>query len=117
MHEPPVKLLIRKGGHGNCEWRQRAGMAAQAHALDAFLPATRPGWPRRTASRPKGLLVTAAPKSKGAVAYSATGMSKAGIASASWTSTVLAGSLPRLGVSFETAPLAKDDSKSPGRWC
>jgi predicted acyl esterase len=32
-------------------------------------------------------------------------MTKAGVASASWTSTALAGSLPRMGVSFETAPL------------
>jgi putative CocE/NonD family hydrolase len=35
-------------------------------------------------------------------------MSKAGIASASWTSTVLPGSLPRLGISFETPPLKED---------
>ena len=35
-------------------------------------------------------------------------MTKAGVASASWTSTALAGSLPRLGVSFETAPLKED---------
>ena len=32
-------------------------------------------------------------------------MSKAGVASASWTSTVLPGSMPRLGISFETAPM------------
>ena len=35
-------------------------------------------------------------------------MTKAGVASASWTSTALAGSLPRMGVSFETPPLARD---------
>jgi putative CocE/NonD family hydrolase len=35
-------------------------------------------------------------------------MTKAGVASASWTSTALAGSLPRLGVSFETAPFRED---------
>src|SRR5262249_27685256 len=40
--------------------------------------------------------------------YSASGMSKAGVASASWTSTVLAGALPQLGVSFQTAPLKED---------
>ncbi len=56
----------------------------------------------------EGLLVSTAPKSKGAVTYSATGMSKAGVASASWTSTVLPGSLPRLGISFETAPFKED---------
>jgi hypothetical protein len=35
-------------------------------------------------------------------------MTKAGVASASWTSTALAGSLPRMGVSFETGPLPAD---------
>ena len=35
-------------------------------------------------------------------------MTKAGVASASWTSTALAGSLPKMGVSFETAPLPAD---------
>jgi hypothetical protein len=35
-------------------------------------------------------------------------MTKAGVASASWTSTALAGSLPRMGASFETAPLEED---------
>jgi predicted acyl esterase len=35
-------------------------------------------------------------------------MTKAGVASASWTSTALAGSLPRMGASFETPPLKAD---------
>jgi putative CocE/NonD family hydrolase len=35
-------------------------------------------------------------------------MSKAGVASASWTSTALAGNLPRMGVSFESAALTED---------
>jgi len=35
-------------------------------------------------------------------------MSKAGVASASWTSTALAGNLPRMGVSFESAVLTED---------
>ena len=35
-------------------------------------------------------------------------MTKAGVASASWTSTALAGSLPPMGVSFVTEPLKED---------
>jgi hypothetical protein len=54
------------------------------------------------------VLTAAAPKRRASVTYSAAGMSKAGIASASWTSTVLPGSLPRLGASFETEPLEAD---------
>ena len=42
------------------------------------------------------------------MSYSASGMTKAGVASASWTSTALAGSLPQMGVSFATAPLGED---------
>ncbi|TMG73126.1 MAG: hypothetical protein E6H80_10430, partial [Betaproteobacteria bacterium] len=56
----------------------------------------------------EGALVTEAPKKVGSLSYSASGMTKAGVASASWTSTVLAGALPQLGVSFETSPLGAD---------
>src|SRR5207245_3998783 len=44
----------------------------------------------------------------GSLDYSASGMTKAGVASASWTSTALAGSLPPMGVSFATDPLGAD---------
>jgi predicted acyl esterase len=107
MDEPPVKLLIRKGGKDNYQWRS-----------EREWPLRRTRWtrfylnPARVAVRNRepaeGLLDLNPPKRKSAVRYSATGMSKAGIASASWTSTALAGSLPRLGVSFETAPLKED---------
>ena len=40
-------------------------------------------------------------------------MTKAGVASASWTSTALAGSPPQMGVSFETEPL-RDDTEVTG---
>jgi hypothetical protein len=40
-------------------------------------------------------------------------MTKAGVASASWTSTALAGSLPRMGASFET-PVLKEDTEVTG---
>ena len=107
MDEPPVKLLIRKGGKDNYEWRS-----------EYEWPLDRTQWtryylsPQQVAARGRepaeGLLVTEAPRRKSAVTYSATGMTKAGVASASWTSTALAGSLPRLGVSFETAPFKED---------
>jgi putative CocE/NonD family hydrolase len=102
MREPPVKLLIRKGGHGNYEWRyEREWPIARTQWTRFYL--------RPEANRGRetgGALVTAAPRKSGSVAYSASGMTKAGVASASWTSTALAGSLPRMGASFETAPLA-----------
>jgi uncharacterized protein len=107
MDEAPVKLLIRKGGQDNYEWRS-----------EHEWPLDRTRWtpyylsPQKVAARGRepaeGLLVTAPPRRKNAVTYSATGMTKAGIASASWTSTALAGSLPRLGASFETAPFRED---------
>ena len=59
----------------------------------------RPGEPA------EGHLASTAPAKRAAITYSATGMSKAGVASASWTSTVLPGSMPRLGISFETDPM------------
>jgi putative CocE/NonD family hydrolase len=105
MREPPVKLLIRKGGHGNYEWRtEREWPLARTKWTRFYL---QPG-ARRTKDEVEGALVTDAPRAGSAVSYSATGMTKAGVASASWTSTALAGSLPRMGVSFETAPLRRD---------
>src|SRR5258708_33099745 len=56
----------------------------------------------------EGTLVTDAPKKAGSIAYSASGMTKAGVASASWTATALPAALPQLGVSFETEPLGAD---------
>ncbi len=105
MREPPVKLLIRKGGHGNYEWRE-----------EKEWPLARTRWTKfylepRASGRggaAEGALVTDAPKKAGSLSYSASGMTKAGVASASWTSTVLAGALPQLGVSFETEPLGAD---------
>jgi putative CocE/NonD family hydrolase len=42
------------------------------------------------------------------ISYPANVMTKAGVASASWTSTALAGSVAPSGVSFETEPLNED---------
>jgi len=101
MDEPPVKLLVRKGGHGNYQWRtENEWPLARTRWTKFYL---RPGAPRK--GEVEGTLVAEAPRRTGALAYSASGMTKAGVATASWTSTALAGSLPRMGVSFETAPL------------
>lgn len=101
MREPAVKLLVRKGGAGNYRWREEQ---------DWPIPRTR--WTKfylEPVSRGEThLLRSDAPKKSASISYSASGMSKAGVASASWTSTVLAGALPQLGVSFQTEPLAQD---------
>ncbi|HTQ73627.1 MAG TPA: CocE/NonD family hydrolase [Burkholderiales bacterium] len=104
MEEPPVKLLIRKGGHGNYAWRS-----------ENEWPIARTRWTRfyleprsRRRDDVEGSLVDEAPRRSASVSYSASGMTKAGVASASWTSTALSGSLPRMGASFETAPLRAD---------
>ncbi len=105
MREPPVKLLIRKGGHGNYEWREeKEWPLARTRWTKFYLEPRASGRGRET----EGSLVTDAPKQSGSLSYSASGMTKAGVASASWTSTVLAGALPQLGVSFETEPLGED---------
>ena len=105
MHEPPVKLLIRNGGHGNYEWREENEWPiARTRWTKFYLEPRASGRGKETA----GSLVTDAPKQSGSLSYSASGMTKAGVASASWTSTVLAGALPQLGVSFETEPLGAD---------
>jgi predicted acyl esterase len=107
MDEPPVKLLIRKGGKDNYEWRNEQEWPLKRTRWTRFyLNPSRVTVKNREPA--EGLLVATPPKGKNSITYSATGMSKAGIASASWTSTVLPGSLPRLGVSFETAPFKED---------
>src|SRR2546430_17137382 len=92
MEEPPVKLLIRKGGAGNYEWRE-----------EREWPLARTKWTKFYLE--KEALVLEAPNKAASVEYSASGMTKAGVASASWTSTVPPGALPQLGGSFEGEPL------------
>ena len=94
MKEPPVKLLIRKGGAGNYEWRQ-----------EKEWPLARTKWTRFYLG--KGVLTEKAGKAA-SISYPASGMTKAGVASASWTSTALAGSLPDMGVYFVTKPMKKN---------
>jgi predicted acyl esterase len=106
MDEPPVKLLIRTGGGKGYRWRsEKEWPLARTRWTKFYL---QPARQRRGGEPAEGVLTTTAPKARGSVAYSASGMTKAGVASASWTSTALAGSLPRLGVSFETLPLRAD---------
>jgi predicted acyl esterase len=102
--EPPVKLLIRKGGHENYRWRfEREWPIRRTRWTKFYLE---PGSPR--GGETEGALAATAPRKAASFSYSASGMTKAGVASASWTSTALAGSLPRMGVSFTTAPLKQE---------
>jgi len=105
MREPPVKLLIRKGGHGNYAWRaENEWPLARTRWTKYYLrPDSKSG-----GDESEGALATEALKKAASVSYPASGMTKAGVASASWTSTALAGSMPRMGVSFETPPLEQD---------
>jgi uncharacterized protein len=105
MREPPVKLLIRKGGHGNSEWRFENEWPIKRTRWTKFF--LRPA-ARRSDEAVPGALVTDAPRKASSLSYTASGMTKAGVASASWTSTALAGSLPTMGVSFATDPLEED---------
>ena len=106
MSEPPVKLLIRTGGGKDYKFRyENEWPLARTRWTKYYLRPVRQNAP---AGEPaEGVLVTTAPKTRGSLTYSASGMTKAGVASASWTSTALAGSLPRMGISFETAPFAE----------
>jgi predicted acyl esterase len=107
MDEAPVKLLIRKGGKDNYQWRsEQAWPLARTRWTRFYLSPGRVSVRNREAA--EGTLDSEAPRRTRPLTYSAAGMSKAGVASASWTSTVLPGSLPRLGVSFETRPLRED---------
>ncbi len=107
MDEPPVKLLIRTGGGANYRFRyENEWPLARTRWTKFYL---RPGPTNARPGEPvEGALTWTAPRASESLTYSASGMTKAGVASASWTSTALAGSLPRMGVSFETDPLTAD---------
>src|SRR6266853_2320221 len=73
MREAPVKLLIRKGGHGNYEWREEnAWPLARTRWTKFYLEPRASGHGRDT----EGSLVTEAPKNAGSISYSASGMTK-----------------------------------------
>jgi len=107
MAEVPVKLLIRTGGGRNYEWRREQEWPLARTRWTPFYLQPAAADVRRPGEPAEGVLQMEAPRASNSIAYPASGMSKAGVASASWTSTVLAGSLPRMGVSFETAPFAE----------
>ncbi len=109
MDEPPVKLLIRTGGGGINDYKFR---------FEHEWPLARTQWTRfylraekkEPASEPmgtEGSLLKQAPGKQAAITYSATGVSHAGVASASST-MLAAGALHRTGVSFETGPMKAD---------
>ena len=102
MREPPVKLLIRKGGHGNADWRFENEWPIRRTRWTKFY--LRPSGRAREA----GVLAVDAPRRTTSIVYPVDAMTKAGVASASWTSTALAGSVAPSGVAFETEPLGVD---------
>src|SRR5438132_1045234 len=80
MREPPVKLLIRKGGHGNYEWREEKEWPLARTRWTKFYLEPRASGGGET----EGSLVTEAPKKASSLSYAASAMTKAGVASASW---------------------------------
>ena len=100
--EPPVKLLIRRGRHDNAEWRfENEWPIARTRWTKLYLqPAAR--------NATTGALASDAARRSASISYPVSAMTKAGMASASWTSTALAGSVATSGVSFETEPLVED---------
>jgi putative CocE/NonD family hydrolase len=109
LEEPPVKLMIRTGGGTAQDYQFRfenEWPLARTQWTKFYLKAQRAEPSAETAGT-EGGLQPAVPGKHASVTYSATGVSHAGVASAS--STMLqAGSMHRTGVSFETAPLAAD---------
>src|SRR5689334_1084608 len=108
MDEPPVKLEIRTGGSekpypfrfenewplARTQWTKyylRFDKKEQGHEEMAV----------------EGTLVTEAPKAEAKLSYSASGMTKAGVASGSSLSTTHGGAA-RLGVSFQTEAMTAD---------
>ena len=104
MEEPPVKLEIRTGGSPKPypfrfegEWP-----LARTQWTKLYLRIERE--PSSDEHASEGTLDAAAPKSEKKLTYSASGMTKAGVASGSSLSTTH-GAAMRLGVSFETEPM------------
>jgi predicted acyl esterase len=99
--EAPVKLLIRKGGHGNAVWR-----------FENEWPIQRTRWTklhlRPGVDRAPGTLAIETPRRARPIHYPVDMMTKAGVASASWTSTALSGSVAASGISFLTEPLREE---------
>ena len=100
LDEPPVKLAIRKGG-GEFEWRdENEWPLARTQWTKLYLDPT-------AADGLEGRLVASPPAKSSKLTYSASGSSKAGVASAS-ALALAHGSNTRTGISFQTAPLERD---------
>jgi hypothetical protein len=107
LNEPPVKIEIRTGG----------GTKPYAFRFENEWPLARTQWTkmylnveREVSADPdavEGRLTNRLPEKTGKLTYSATGMTRAGVASGSSLATSH-GTLSRTGVSFETPPLEKD---------
>ena len=107
LDEPPVKLEIRTGG----------STRPYSFRFENEWPLARTQWTKlyfRIDREPspdehavEGQLVAAPPQKAAQLTYSASGMTKAGVASGSSLSTTHGGGA-RLGVAFETAPMEKD---------
>ena len=107
MDEPPVKLEIRTGGT----------MERYAFRTENEYPLVRTQWtktylqilrePSADSTASEGLLTCEAPAKAAKLTYSASGSTKAGIASGSSLSTTH-GSAARMGVSFESEPMPHD---------
>jgi predicted acyl esterase len=107
LDEPPVKLEIRTGGSARPypfrfenEWP-----LARTQWTKLYLRIDRE--PSAEEHAVEGQLVAAPPQQSAKLMYSASGMTKAGVASGSSLSTTHGGGA-RLGVTFETAPMEKD---------
>ncbi len=109
MDDPPVKLLIRTGGGTMNDYKFRfenEWPLARTRWTKFFLEA-KAAEPAADPLAVEGELRGSPGATAVSVTYSATGTTHAGVASAS--STMLAsGSMHRIGVSFETAPLNAD---------
>jgi putative CocE/NonD family hydrolase len=106
MKDPPVKLMIRTGGGTMKDYKfrfEKEWPLKRTQWTKLYLQAERKK-PGAGAMDSEGALLHKASKKSAAVTYSATGVSHAGVASAS--STMLqAGSMHRTGIAFETEPL------------
>ncbi|MEK6594545.1 MAG: CocE/NonD family hydrolase [Pseudomonadota bacterium] len=107
LDEPPVKLEIRAGGSAK----------PYPFRFENEWPLARTQWTkmylkidRALSSEPgasEGELVKTPPAQQASLTYSASGVTKAGVASGSSLATTH-GNTGRTGVSFETAPMAQD---------
>jgi predicted acyl esterase len=105
MDEPPVKLEIRTGGGGPYAWRyENEWPLARTRWTKMYLAVERA--PSGDPEGVEGQLVPTPPPDTKSLSYSASGVTKAGVASSSTALMLSTGS--RMGVSFETAPMLED---------